>query len=68
MNDYHAAIYEAEEFMGGPATPPKGLTVNKTITGTITGMERRQNTVDANPRWVIELDANRTYTDRKSVV
>ena len=64
MNDYHAAIYEAEEFMGGPATPPKGLTVNKTITGTITGMERRQNTVDANPRWVIELDANRTYTTK----
>ena len=23
MNDYHKAIYEAEEFMGGPATPRK---------------------------------------------
>lgn len=23
MNDYHKAIYEAEEFMGGPATLPK---------------------------------------------
>ena len=23
MNDYHAAIYEAEEFMGGPATHRK---------------------------------------------
>lgn len=28
MNDYHKAIYEAEEFMGGPATLPKGTTMN----------------------------------------
>lgn len=38
--------------------------MNTTITGTITGMERRQNTIDANPRWVIELDASRTYTTK----
>ena len=28
MNDCHAAIYEAEEFMGGPATLPKGNQMN----------------------------------------
>lgn len=27
-DDYHAAIYEAEEFMGGPATLPKGTTMD----------------------------------------
>ena len=28
MNDYHTATYEAEEFMGGPATLPKGIQMN----------------------------------------
>ena len=56
MNDYHAAIYEAEEFMGGPATLPKGTTMSKTVTGTIEAIGRRQNTPDGNPRWVIDLN------------
>jgi len=29
MSDYHKAIYEAEEFMGGPATLPKSNTCPK---------------------------------------
>lgn len=40
------------------------MTTTTTITGTITGIERGQNTVSANPRWKLELDANRTYTTK----
>lgn len=34
--------------------------MNTTITGTITEMERRQNTVDANPRWTVTVNTGHT--------
>ena len=63
MNDYQAAIYEAEEFMGGPATLPKGTTMNKTVTGTIASIDRRQNTPAGNPRWAVRVNG-KTYNTK----
>ena len=63
MNDYHKAIYEAEEYMGGPATLPKGTTMNKTVTGKIAAIQRRLNTPHGNPRWAVSVGGE-TYNTK----